>query len=77
MAKITVYSTEQCPWCHTLKDFLKDKSVEFEAKDVAVDEAARAELLKKSGGMGVPVIDIDGLIIVGFDQEAIEKALGL
>ena len=56
---------------------MKENNVEFEVKDVAVDEAARAELLEKSGKMGVPVFDIDGTIIVGFDQEAIEKALNL
>ena len=77
MAKTIVYSTEACPWCHTAKDFLEKNNVEFEVKDVAADAAAREELLKKSGGMGVPVFDIDGEIIVGFDQEAIEKALNL
>ncbi len=77
MAKTIVYSTQQCPWCHKAADFLKEKNVEFEVKDVAVDEAARTELLEKSGSMGVPVLDIDGTIIVGFDQEAIEKALNL
>ena len=75
--KVIVYSTEACPWCRVAKDFLKENNIEFESKDVAEDEAARNELLEKSGRMGVPVLDIDGTIIVGFDQEAIEKALGL
>jgi len=77
MAKTIVYSTQACPWCHRAKDFLKTHNIEFEDKDVAEDLAARNELLQKSGRMGVPVLDIDGTIIVGFDQQAIEKALNL
>ena len=75
--KVIVYSTEACPWCRVAKDFLKENNIEFESKDVAEDEAARNELLEKSGRMGVPVLDINGTIIVGFNQEAIEKALNL
>jgi len=77
MAKTIVYSTQTCPWCHRAKDFLKRHNIKFEDKDVAEDLAARNELLQKSGRMGVPVLDIDGTIIVGFDQQAIEKALNL
>jgi len=77
MTKVIVYSTETCPWCHKAKDFLKENNVEFEDKNVAEDEAARKELVDKSGQMGVPVLDIDGTIIVGFDQEGIKKALKL
>lgn len=75
--KVIVYSTEACPWCRVAKDFLKENNIEFESKDVAEDEAARNELLEKSGRLGVPVLDINGTIIVGFNQEAIEKALNL
>lgn len=77
MAKTIVYSTETCPWCHVAKDFLKDNNIEFEAKDVAKDESARAELIEKTGQLGVPVLDIDGTVIVGFDKAAIKKALDL
>lgn len=77
MAKVTVYSTPTCPWCHKAKDFLKANNIEFEDKDVSSDEAARNEMQEKSGQLGVPVLDIDGTIIVGFDQEAIKKALNL
>lgn len=77
MAKVTVYSTPSCPWCHKAKDFLKENNIEFEDKDVSSDEAARKEMTEKSGQMGVPVLDIDGTIIVGFDVEAIKKALNL
>ncbi len=74
-AKVTVYSTPSCPWCVKVKEFLKENNIEFEDKDTASDEAARNEMIEKSGQMGVPVIDINGTFIVGFDQEAIEKAL--
>lgn len=77
MPKVIVYSTEQCPWCTVAKDFLKENNIEFETKDIATDEVARNEILEKTGRMGVPVLDIDGTVIVGFDQEAIKKALGL
>jgi len=77
MAKVTVYSTPVCPWCHKAKDFLKENNIEFEDKDVSSDEAAKNEMTEKSGQMGVPVLDIDGTIIVGFDVEAIKKALNL
>ena len=75
MAKIKVYSTPACPHCHEVKDFLKEKGIEFEDIDVAADQEKAKEMVEKSGQMGVPVIDIDGKIIVGFDREAIEKEL--
>ena len=73
--KVKVYSTPSCPWCHKAKDFLKEKNVEFEDIDVRADQKASDEMMKKSGQMGVPVIDIDGKIIVGFDKEEMEKLL--
>ena len=73
--KVKVYSTKTCPWCHKTKDFLKEKNVKFEDIDVGADQKAANEMVEKSGQMGVPVVDIDGKIIVGFDKEAIEKAL--
>ena len=78
MAKVTVYSTAVCPWCHKAKEFLKANNIEFEDKDVSSDESARNEMIEKSGQMGVPVIVIEGHDpIIGFDQEAIKKALNL
>ena len=74
--KIKIYSTPTCPYCHKAKDFLKEKKVEFEDIDVMANQEAAHEMIEKSGQMGVPVLDIDGKVIVGFDQEAIEKALG-
>lgn len=73
--KVKVYSTKTCPWCIKLKDFLKDKKIEFEDIDVGADKKAANEMVEKSGQMGVPVSDINGTIIVGFDKDAIEKAL--
>ena len=78
MAKsIKVYSTPTCPWCIRAKQFLKDNNLDFQNIDVSVDQAAAEEIIKKSGQMGVPVLDIDGEIIVGFDKERISKALGI
>ena len=73
---VKVYSTSSCPYCHRAKDYLKENNVQFEDIDVGADPDAGKEMIDKSGQMGVPVIDIDGQIIVGFDKEAIEKALG-
>ena len=75
MTKVKVYSTPTCPYCTMAKDFLKEKGVEFEDIDVSEDQAAAKEMVEKSGQMGVPVIDIDGELIVGFNKPAIEKAL--
>ncbi len=77
MEKVIVYSTPTCPWCHKAKEFLKENNIEFEVKDTSNDAVARNDMVEKSGQMGVPVLDVDGTIIVGFDQEAIKKALNL
>lgn len=73
--KVTVYSTPTCPWCNVAKEFLKEKNIPFEDIDVSKDQNAAQEMVKKSSQMGVPVIDIDGTIIVGFDRDAIQKNL--
>lgn len=78
MAKnVIIYTTPTCPYCTLAKAFLKDNGVDFIEKNVAVDRRAADEMIEKSGQMGVPVIDIDGEIIVGFDRDAIKRALGL
>mgnify|MGYP002641432717 CR=1 FL=1 len=76
MADVKVYSTPTCPWCIKVKDFLKEKGIEYEDIDVASNEEARKEMIEKSGQMGVPVLDVKGKVIVGFDADAIIKALG-
>lgn len=77
MAKVIVYSTPTCPHCHHAKDFLKEKGIEFEDIDVSADREKAMEMVKKSGQMGVPVIEIDGEMIVGFDQKQVEEKLKL
>ena len=73
--KVKVYSTKSCPWCHKVKELLNEKNVKFEDIDVGADQKAAEEMVEKSGQMGVPVTDINGTVIVGYDKEAIEKAL--
>ena len=77
MKKIIVYSTPTCPWCKLAKEFLTKNKIEFENKNVAGDPVVVEEMIKKSGQLGVPVIDIDGQIIVGFNKKKIAELLGL
>ncbi len=77
MVTIKVYSTPTCPYCRMVKDFLKQNKIEFEDIDVAADVEAAKEMVAKSGQMAVPVLDIDGTIIVGADLRAIKRALNL
>lgn len=72
---ITVYSTPTCPFCIKVKEFLKEKKVKFKDINVAEDRKALDKMVEKSSQMGVPVIEIDEKIIVGFDKLALEKAL--
>ena len=72
---IKVYSTKFCPYCVTLKQFLEKHNINFVDIDVSEDKEAQEEMVKKSGQMGVPVVDIDGQIIVGFDKEKISQLL--
>ncbi|MEY4745341.1 MAG: hypothetical protein RL272_1286 [Candidatus Parcubacteria bacterium] len=74
---VTIYSTPTCPYCKMAKSYLQENKVDFKDVDVAADDKAAQEMIEKSGQMGVPVIDIDGKVIVGFDKEAMKKALGL
>ena len=74
---IKVYSTPTCSYCHMAKDFLKQNKIEFEDIDVATNTEAAKEMVAKSGQMAVPVLDINGTIIVGADLKAIKKALNL
>lgn len=77
MKKVIIYSTPTCHFCHLAKDFFNEKGVAFEEKDVMTDLPARQEMMTKSGQMGVPVIDIEGKIIVGFDEPTISAELGI
>lgn len=78
MAKsVKVYSTPTCPFCIMAKKFLNEKNIEFQNFDVSQDKDKLSEMKEKSGQMGVPVIDIDGKILVGFDKEAILREMGV
>ncbi len=78
MAKsVKVYSTPTCPYCIRTKQFLRENNVAYEDYDVSVDQVKGQEMIDRSGQMGVPVIDIEGTVIVGFDKEKIKQALGL
>lgn len=72
---VKVYSTTSCPWCYKAKDYLKSIKVQFEDINVGENQEAANEMVEKSGQMGVPVLDVNGTIIVGFDKAAIDKAL--
>ncbi len=73
--KIIVYSTNTCPYCDMVKNFLKQQKVSFEDINVAEDAEKAKEMVAKSGQMGVPVVDIGGEIIVGFNQQKIQELL--
>jgi len=75
--KVKVYSTSTCPYCVRAKQFLKENGVSFEDIDVSMNQTAAQEMIKRSGQMGVPVIDVEGEFIVGFDKDKIKSALGL
>lgn len=77
MANVKVYSTPTCPYCKMVKQFLTENNIQFENIDVAANQTAAQEMISKSGQMGVPVLDIDGQIVVGFDKGKIKKLLGL
>lgn len=77
MANVTIYSTPTCVYCKAAKEFFEANNVSYEEKNVAEDEQAREEMVRKSEQMGVPVIDIDGTIVIGFDKEKIAELLGI
>ena len=75
--KIKVYSTPACPWCEVAKDFFTSHNINFEDIDVSVDQKAAQYMIEKSGQMGVPVIEIDDKIIIGFNKPILEEILGI
>ncbi|MBS6534642.1 Glutaredoxin-like protein nrdH [Peptoniphilus harei] len=74
MSKVTVYTSNTCPYCTMAKDYLKDKEVAFEEKNVQTDKEARQELMAM-GYTGVPVICVDDEQIVGFDKARLDELL--
>jgi len=76
MSQVTVYSTPSCSYCIRLKSYLNQKGAVFTNIDVSLDAQGLEKMISLSGQMGVPVIDIDGEVVVGFDKEKIDKLLG-
>lgn len=75
--QIKVYSTPTCVWCKKAKQFLQSNNIPFQDLDVASDKAAREEMVKKTGQLAVPVIEIDGETNVGYDENWLRQKLGL
>jgi glutaredoxin-like YruB-family protein len=74
---VTVYTTDVCPWCVRVKTYLKQRGVRFREVNVQHDQQAARRMVERSGQQGVPQIDIDGRVVVGFDKPAIDSLLGL
>lgn len=75
--KVTIYSTPSCVYCNMAKEFFKENNVAYQEHNVAEDDMAREEMVNKSHQLGVPVIDVDGKIVVGFDKRELTKLLGI
>ena len=75
--KVRLFSTPACPYCFTLKEFFKEKNIDFEEIDVSKDKKALDEIIEKSGRMEAPIVEIDNEIVVGFDKERIVKLLNI
>jgi glutaredoxin-like YruB-family protein len=75
--RVTVYTTPTCSWCTTIKRHLQANGIQFREVNVAADQKAAEEMVKRSGQQGVPQTDIDGQIIVGFDKTRINSLLGI
>lgn len=77
MPVVKVYSTPTCPYCIRVKEYLKQKNIEFQAIDVSANQAAVEEMVRLTGQMGVPVIVVDGIPVVGFDKARIDSLLNI
>ena len=77
MPSVTIYSTPSCVYCKMAKEFFKENNITYTEYNVAEDDEAREEMIEKSGQMGVPVIDIDGQLTVGFDKDRVKQLLGI
>lgn len=77
MVKVKIYTTPTCPYCKSAKKFLKENNVKFKEFDVTKDDKARGEMVEKSGQIGVPVIEVNEEIIIGFDVDKLKEKLKL
>lgn len=75
--EVVVYTTPTCPWCQMVKRYLETRGIPYTEIDVSADYNAATEMVRKSGQSGVPVVEIDGEMVVGFDRDRIDKLLGL
>ncbi|MGC9221598.1 MAG: glutaredoxin family protein [Solirubrobacteraceae bacterium] len=75
--RVLVFTTPSCPWCTRAKAYLRQNKVPFREIDVARDRSAARDLVRRTGQMGVPVVEIDGKPIIGFDRAQINRRLGL
>ncbi len=75
--RVIVFSTPTCSYCNSAKRYFREKGIQFRDVDVSRDGAAARDMVRRSGQMGVPVIDIGGKIIVGFDRPKIDRYLGI
>jgi glutaredoxin 3 len=77
MHKVKIYSTPACQYCRLAKMYFKEKNVEYTEVDVSADEQAAEEMVRKTGQMGVPVIEIDDKVVIGYQKDEIKKLLGI
>lgn len=77
MKNITIYSTPTCHYCNEAKKFMKENNIAYTEHNVASDLEQRKIMVDKSGQLGVPVIEIDGKIMVGFEEGRFKEALGI
>lgn len=77
MKTVLIYTTPTCQYCKMVKEFFTEKGVAYTEFDVSVDEAKRSEMVEKSGQMGVPVLDIENDIVIGFDEPKLRELLSI
>lgn len=77
MKNVTIYSTPTCHYCKEAKTFMQSKGVQYTEYDVASNIDKRKEMVDKTGQLGVPVIEVDGEIMVGYEEGQLAKMLGL
>jgi glutaredoxin-like YruB-family protein len=75
--KVIIYTNPGCVYCQMAKEFFKEHNVAYEERDVSSDDKARDEMVEKSGQLGVPVIDVDGKIVIGFEKNMISELLNI
>ena len=77
MANVILYTTNVCPWCHKAKEFFDENGIKYSEKNVQQNKEYQAELLEKSGQLGVPVITVGEEVVIGFNKERLKKMLGV